>query len=568
MPNNNNNSANKRKRTYSSSYGEHKHNKKNASSTEESESRRTLTHLAFRSLQTEIKGMVRIVDFKEALEKAGLGPQDPRLRDLYRELKRKGPARTALDEGEFCRLIFGHEELIHRALSGQLAIPDFVDFRDELTRIFQEVRQLPCKGNIPSDAPHLARASPNHFGVSVCTVDGQQFHLGDSDVDFCLHSGTSSLSYCMAVEELGVDFVGKYVGVEPPGEQFDDLHTGDAKSPQNPLITAGGLMCSSLIRSGDRNIDRFKTVLATYSKLAGDTTIGFNNSGYLSEHANSDRLYCLAYMLKAARSFPPGVDVAAVIDFYCQICAIECTTQRMAVIASTLANGGVCPLTAERIFQPSTVNACLSLMTSSGLLNHSPQWEFEIGLPAKSSMSGCIYLTIANLAGICVWSPPLDASNNSYRGLEFCKRLVQRFNLHKYDNLVGVITSTNTKKDPRTKKNATRQEELAFLLYAAAEGDLQEIRRLVAAGVDLNLSDYDGRTALHLASSEGQLEVVNHLIHAGVNLSPVDRWGGTPIADAYRGHHVLVAKVLESHGCTLPAPSVLLDPWRTDASKL
>ena len=68
--------------------------------------------------------------------------------------------------------------------------------------------------------------------------------------------------------------------------------------------------------------------------------------------------------------------------------------------------------------------------------------------------------------------------------------------------------------------------------WAAANGDLNELQRLVASGTDLNLADYDGRTGIHLAASEGQLETVRFLILKGVNVSPKDRWGGTPLADA------------------------------------
>ena len=86
------------------------------------------------------------------------------------------------------------------------------------------------------------------------------------------------------------------------------------------------------------------------------------------------------------------------------------------------------------------------------------------------------------------------------------------------------------------------------LCWAAFQGDLHEIQRLVASGVDLNEGDYDGRTGIHLAASEGQEDVVKFFIAKGVNINPKDRWGGTPLADAKRGNHAKVVALLEKHG--------------------
>ena len=82
------------------------------------------------------------------------------------------------------------------------------------------------------------------------------------------------------------------------------------------------------------------------------------------------------------------------------------------------------------------------------------------------------------------------------------------------------------------------------LIWAAAQGDLDEIKRLEALGVDLNAADYDGRTAMHLAASEGQLDVVKYLIFRQAKEKPKDRWGSIPLADAKRGKHQAIVSLL------------------------
>ena len=97
-------------------------------------------------------------------------------------------------------------------------------------------------------------------------------------------------------------------------------------------------------------------------------------------------------------------------------------------------------------------------------------------------------------------------------------------------------------------KNDIKTTGVMALDWAAAQGDLHEIQRLVASGADLDEGDYDGRTAIHLAASEGQEEVIKYLIAKRVDINPKDRWGGTPLADAMRGNHTKVVELLKKYG--------------------
>jgi len=110
-----------------------------------------------------------------------------------------------------------------------------------------------------------------------------------------------------------------------------------------------------------------------------------------------------------------------------------------------------------------------------------------------------------------------------------------------YRRLFG---SFNAKRDPRRKKNQTQIEAVVALIWAASQGDLNEVRALIAAGVEPGTADYDGRTPLHLAAAEGQLDVVRYLLAAGADPRPMDRWGGTPLSDAEGNGHTEIAALL------------------------
>ena len=140
-------------------------------------------------------------------------------------------------------------------------------------------------------------------------------------------------------------------------------------------------------------------------------------------------------------------------------------------------------------------------------------------------------LVVPGLMGICVWSPRLDEHGNSVRGIEFCRKLVAGYDVHAFDSLVSGRGRT-AKRDPRRKKNQTHIEAAVALTWAASQGDLDEVRALIATGVEPGTADYDGRTPLHLAAAEGQLDVVRYLHVAGADPRAADRWGGTPLSDA------------------------------------
>jgi glutaminase len=103
------------------------------------------------------------------------------------------------------------------------------------------------------------------------------------------------------------------------------------------------------------------------------------------------------------------------------------------------------------------------------------------------------------------------------------------------------------RRDPRRTKNQARTEAVVALTWAASQGDLDEVRALLARGVAPGTADYDGRTPLHLAAAEGQAEIVRYLLTAGADPAPVDRWGGTPLSDAEAGGHTHSAALLRQH---------------------
>ncbi len=502
----------------------------------------------FESLDKNSKGFIYYSDLIGALESVGIKKTDPRIKieeddiDYLAGDDLEGIGKITYDK--FKKIIQRSQgNLVQNAIKGNLIIPDFKSFSNEINRIYSTTKKNKA-GNVASYIPQLGRVNPEYFGVSVCTIDGQRYSAGDSNVNFCIQSITKPINYCLILEEHGEEKVHKHIGREPSGIGFNGLVLNNKQLPHNPMINSGAIMTCSLIKPDLEMADRFDHVMKYWSRLSGKSPVRFNNSVYLSEKLTADRNFALGYFMRENKAFPENTNLIDTLEFYFQCCSIELNAEGMANVAATLANAGICPITGERVLSPDTVKNCLSLMYSCGMYDFSGEFAFAIGLPAKSGVGGGLMVVVPNLLGICIYSPRLDELGNTVRGIDFCKELIKTFNFHNYDSL----TSGNNKIDPRLKRNQSKIEGIISLCSASSEGDLLEVRHLVAQGVDINLADYDGRTAIHLAASEGHANIIEYLISKNVNMNPIDRWGNTPLADAYRSKHQMVIELLEKHG--------------------
>ena len=527
----------------------------------------------FRSLDLSNDGYVKHTDLAGALADSGIRVDDARLAQSMASLSAweaqvsdQSVARAqGIPQTAFSTAIRRNILLIERALQGNLVIPDFQRFCDELRELYAEAKA--DRSGAPADyIPQLRLREPevDQFGVSVCTVDGQRFSIGDTDQFFTVQSTCKPINYCLALEEHGEEEVHRYVGREPSGGSFNELKLNNKNRPHNPLINAGAIMCGALIglkkrraRLHERDSDlrgwagrRFDNVIDRWRALAGGVSPRFSNSVYLSERETADRNFALGYFMREKGAFPADADLIDVLELYFQCCSIEVTTEIMSVVAATLANGGICPVSGERVFQTKTVQNCLSLMYSCGMYDFSGEFAFTIGLPAKSGVAGALMLVVPNVMGLCTWSPRLDEIGNSVRGVRFCQRLVSRFNFHNYDILAG----PTGKRDPRVNAVQAQSRQVNGLIWASSKGDVSAVQRQLTLGADLDTADYDRRTPLHLAATEGQELMVRFFVDqgqaspAGVHLDPVDRWGGTPLDDAHEHGHQGVVAILEAAG--------------------
>ena len=282
-------------------------------------------------------------------------------------------------------------------------------------------------GRVASYIPELAKANPAHFSIVIATVDGQVYAVGDSGQRFTIQSISKPLVYGVALEDCGEDRVRQAIGVEPSGEAFNSisLEPGNGR-PLNPMINAGAIAAASLV-AGDTPEVRLARVLGALSAYAG-RELDIDTAVFESERESGHRNRAIGHLLRNYNIITSDPEPA--LDLYFRQCSVRVDCRDLALIAATLANGGINPVTQQRAVRAEFVGPILSVMTTCGVYDFTGEWVYRVGLPAKSGVGGGIIAVLPGQLGIGVFSPALDERGNSVRGVAICESISRDLGLH------------------------------------------------------------------------------------------------------------------------------------------
>jgi glutaminase len=297
-------------------------------------------------------------------------------------------------------------------------------------------RHLPLDGSVVSyyDAvrgyygPESAGEERDRFAICVASTDGRVFAVGDSLLPFPMQSMSKVFAYAVALADRGRERVLECVGVEPSGDAFDSI-TFDERNhrPHNPMVNAGALVTSSLVR-GEGPGEKLARILSVLRLSAANDALDVDEGTFQREMRAADRNRATAYLLRS-QGMLDG-DVEAILALYLKQCSVQVTCRDLAIMAATLANGCVNPVSGEPVMPRHAVRDVLSVMYTCGMYDAAGQWTYDVGVPAKSGVSGGILVVIPGKGGIAVYSPGLDAYGNSARGIRVCEEISDRMGLH------------------------------------------------------------------------------------------------------------------------------------------
>lgn len=302
-------------------------------------------------------------------------------------------------------------------------------FQSYLENLYTEFKDLD-EGTVAHYIPELALSKPEWFGISAVTTGGKVFEVGNCTQKFTIQSVSKAFIYGLALEDWGREHVFSKVNVEPTGEAFNAIVLDEATNrPYNPLVNAGAIATTDLVK-GDNSTERLKRILEMFRRYTG-RNLNINVPIFLSEKATGHRNRAIAYLMLNCGMVTDRVDET--LDLYFQQCSIMINARDLGVMAATLANGGVNPITGERAIAQEYVQDVLSVMLTCGMYDYSGEWAYRVGLPAKSGVGGGIVVPVPGELGIGTFSPPLDAKGNSVRGIQVLQALSQDFGLHMFN---------------------------------------------------------------------------------------------------------------------------------------
>jgi len=288
-----------------------------------------------------------------------------------------------------------------------------IDFQSILEDIADEVRPLCADGRVADYIPMLACVPRDRFAMSVATLDGQVYSVGDSEENFSIQSISKVYTLTLALKGIG-DELWERVGREPSGSAFNSLVQLESERgiPRNPLINAGAHVVADVLLG--LSADPRSDLLEFVRRRANDPSVYHDKEVALSENLTGFRNRALANFLKSFDNLTHPVD--DVLDFYFYQCSLAMSCADLARGFSFLANRGVCPWTHENVLTPSQAKRIGALMLTCGTYDAAGDFAYAVGIPAKSGVGGGIVGIIPNRLAIAVWSPGLNASGNSLAG--------------------------------------------------------------------------------------------------------------------------------------------------------
>jgi glutaminase len=392
--------------------------------------------------------------------------------------------------------------------------------------------------------PELAAADSGRLGAVFATVDGEVYGAGDTDVEFTIQSISKPFTYALALADRGFDAVLAKVGVEPSGEAFNEISLeSETGRPLNPMINAGAITTHSLAGGeGLKPAERVERVVRGLSAFAG-RRLEIDEAVCASEMENAHRNLAIAHMLRSHNILTE--DPRAVVAGYTRQCSALVTARDLAIMAATLANRGVNPLSGERVVPKPVVRQVLSVMATCGMYDAAGDWATQVGIPAKSGVAGGLIGALPGQIGIATFSPRLDPHGNSVRGVLLFERFSSDMGLHVMEVPAAARAVVRSNHVVGSGPNAIRVLQLqGGIRFAGAERIVRETVHTAPAEARVAL-DLTMVYSIDDVSRRMLLEVVRRLTLDGHEVYLVDPGSIIPDPDPGDGGRVTVVGTVE-----------------------
>jgi glutaminase len=275
--------------------------------------------------------------------------------------------------------------------------------------------------------PALERVPSNLFGICVAATSGNIYAAGDAEYEFTIMSVSKPFVFALVCQSIGPKAAREKLGANSTGLPFNSLaaiERGD-QGRTNPMVNAGAIATTSLVPGGNTDA-KWNFIHNGLSRFAG-RQLGLNAEVYASASETNSRNQSIARLLDSYERI--YLDPAEATDLYTKQCALAVSAKDLAVMGATLADGGVNPLTKERLVDPNVCHYTLAVMATAGLYETSGDWLYDVGVPGKSGIGGGIVAVSPGKGALGTFAPPLDNEGNSVKGQLVAKFFAQQLGM-------------------------------------------------------------------------------------------------------------------------------------------
>jgi glutaminase len=282
-------------------------------------------------------------------------------------------------------------------------------------------------GQVSDVYPALANVPQDLFGLCVAGVSGATYVSGDWDTPFSIMSVSKPFVFALILQVLGPEAARQRLGVNATGLPFNSLAAVERSEGgrTNPMVNSGAIAASSLA-PGSTLEEQWRFILDGLSRFAG-RALTMNEAIFTSASQNNSRNQAIGQLLRNCGQM--AIEPAHAVDLYTRQCSLNVTTKDLAIMGATLADGGVNPLTRQRVVDAESCKFTLAVMATAGLYETSGDWLYDVGLPGKSGISGGIVTVSPGKGGFGAFAPRLDDAGNSVKGQLAARYLSERLGL-------------------------------------------------------------------------------------------------------------------------------------------
>ena len=309
--------------------------------------------------------------------------------------------------------------------------------KDAAQKAYEQVKGL-TGGKNADYIPYLANIDSNLFGLAVTLMDGTVFEFGDTSYKFGIESVSKVPTAILAMKQCGCDQVLNKIGADATGLPFNSILAilMENDHPSTPLVNAGAISACSMVQPTGNSDAKWKAIVDNITSLCGSAPQLIEEL-YKSESDTNYTNRSIAWLLKDYNRIYD--DPAMSLDIYTRQCSLGITAKQLSVMAATIANKGVNPVTKEQVFDAEITPKITSMIATVGFYQSTGDWLYSTGIPAKSGVGGGVVGVLPGQIGIAAFAPPLDEAGNSVKAQAAIKAFVNALGLGVFDGNNVVI---------------------------------------------------------------------------------------------------------------------------------